>query len=129
MVRAALIALVAGSFFAGAAQAADQFDLRCQGTLQVGRKPAAKWSQTYRIDLRSGRWCFADCPKVNGIARFDAGEIVLTDRDDRPTGRWIEKLTISRSTGRLRQTIVGLEYEVDAECEPAPFTNIPETKF
>lgn len=111
------------------ASAAEQFDLHCEGTAQVGRKPAERWSERYRIDLASGRWCFGSCPKVNGIARFDAGEIVLTDRDDRPSGRWVEKLTISRSTGRLKQSILRLEYEVDAECEPAPFTDIPDTKF
>ncbi len=112
-----------------AAFAADQFDLHCVGTVQSGTKPAEPWKETYRVDLLNGRWCANTCPAVLGIARADAGEIVFIDRDDRPTGRWVEKMTVNRSSGRLVHRVVSLDLDWAGTCEPAPFTAIPETKF
>lgn len=125
LVATALLCGQAGSALA----APDQFDLVCTGSIQAGTKPAEPWSSRYRVDLRAGRWCFDTCPKVNGIFRADAGEIVLTNRDDRPSGSWVELHTVQRSTGDMVQRIASLDLYIKATCEPAAFTAIPDTKF
>lgn len=113
----------------GAALAADKFDLYCKGTNTDARGVTSEWTEQYSIDLTAGRWCAGTCGQVKGVVRFDAGEIVLTDRDDRPAGRWVEKLTVNRSTGLVRHLSPYFDWDRRGTCEPKPFSSIPETKF
>lgn len=112
---------VAGSlmlaFAAGdshAQEAAQQFNLVCEGTSLVGkdRKP---FQQTYRVDLARGVWCWDEaCTNVKTIYAVEPAMIRLT------TG-----ISISRSTGRWEIPFIGAE----GTCRKADYVAIPSLQF
>lgn len=85
-----------------------------------------------RLDLEAKRWCQEECLWRANL-EADDDHIGLKHLDEGPAMRWTDQ--ISRTTG-TRMTVAmsgagGTEsgmLEV-SQCEPAPFTGFPATKF
>mgnify|MGYP001369214614 CR=1 FL=1 len=140
MVRAAAVALVL-ALGAGAAEAADQFDLVCKGKYREDDRGAWRpWEGRYRIDLSAGAWCQGDCSSIARLAEVTAAKLYLrpsTSRAESTDGS-SQTFEIDRVTGKLTQ----FEYrppmyergstwwwQVEADCTPAPYSGMPSARF
>jgi len=138
-----VLALVAAATIAAQPQhTEEQFNLVCSGTMhsyfeQTGSVKDEPYTYTYRIDLKSGKWCEADCRVVNPIAEVQPTFLRLRpDRnEDAPTHR--EKWTslIDRTNGTEIVMVEGWDNLLGnstmtwkGTCERQPFTGFPEVK-
>ena len=71
-----LPALVSALAIPIAAQAAEQFDLVCQGQL-IDEGGVTNTEQRYRIDLSSRRWCNHNCSETRPILDVTKDRIIL----------------------------------------------------
>ena len=111
-----------------------QFDLRCVGTLTTGNTLPARgnghyWTGEFQIDLGAMRWCVRRCLQSKPIK--DVGELVelelLTGAVDMPSSVSLLVFDPSKHAIKWRyDTRRGSAYEIDAKCEPAPFTPLPQ---
>jgi opacity protein-like surface antigen len=133
-----LIALAAAaSLIAGAAQAADQFDLVCVGvnkSLRLGAPVVeSHWTAHYSIDLAKQSYCDVGCATAQRIQSIDAGKLVLEDqtKDDPVLGHSEEQNIISRATGQVQgKYVLGLAADFwSGTCVAAPFTPLPKALF
>jgi hypothetical protein len=114
-----------------------QFDLICEGTSNTtnstGEVITEAIAERYRIDLDRMVWCAGTCPQPQNIFEANNAAIVL-DSHQTPT---VERSNmINRATGLMRGKLVmgvGSSYRIDmrveAQCESAPHTAIPQARF
>ena len=124
------------ALMASPAMAADQFDLKCKGTRQIGiNKPAEPLEYGLRINLATKQWCWDHCEEVYSIQEVRADRIVLKDIvEDTSIKQKTSKNIVNRQTGAHDVILIEIRpYQSFAEtkghCEPAPFTGFPKTKF
>jgi hypothetical protein len=123
-----------------------QFNLVCTGThkhFAIGGELAdtsEAWSETYRIDLGSLRYCEGNCSAVRPIKEVQPTEIILRfEEEETPTSKSREMLKLDRL-----KSSVGAEHYFgdprsdyirddfyDGACERKPFSGFPkfDTKF
>ena len=125
---------------AALAAAAAAFDLLCSGTTTIGtlghsgEESTKPFSETYRVDLGSKRWCFGGCTETHPIYEVTPERIVF-ERDER--GELNDTLSfVSRENGaffwRYRGGFVGTDVYVivqQGKCERRPFSRFPARKF
>lgn len=121
---------------ASPAIAADQFDLKCKGTRQIGiNEPAKPLEYGLRINLATKQWCWDHCEEVYPIQEVRADRIVLRDVvEDTLRKRITDKNIINRQTGDHSVILIEIRpyqtfLETKGYCEPGPFTGFPKTKF
>ncbi|WP_278983275.1 hypothetical protein [Sphingobium yanoikuyae] len=113
------------------AMAADQFDLICQGRARYGA-PASwqKFENRYRVDLAAKRWCRDNCERVMPLADVSEARITFTSIHNNASIGDVDHF-VERSSGRLVE-IMASRYSpttVEAQCEAAPFSGLPDKKF
>lgn len=128
MNRSLLPAVVAALVVAaGAAAAADQFDLVCGGA----KKSGAPWTRTVSVDLARHSWCqragggWTDCTTQHPIQAVEPGRIVFYDGSGLGGDGLI--FTVDRSDGSVEQN--GEGEDVKGTCHAAPFTPMPANRF
>lgn len=94
-----------------------QFNLRCIGTMDMGRGPTP-FEEVYRVDLDRRVFCRGNCSSPETIAEIGAAHLVLVQT--RRGG-----VTIDRGTGQLSIPNAG----VTAQCSREEFSGIPNTAF
>lgn len=116
--------------------AAAAFNLTCTGRQWQGTdEDAVGWmtnqggkpfTDTYKINLDSGRWCFGACETTNPIAKFDDANILLS-ADENPEFKGETLITVSRETGQLLHKVMLSKYAFvrRGSCEAGPFTGFP----
>ncbi len=130
---AVLIATLAGS--PAVATTSDQFDLICKGKEQKRTGvPATAWSERFRIDLDARRWCRGSCTTGAQIAHFTDDHILIYDSRAATGGPGDVELNISRTTGKVTETIAmgwsGSGASIaEGTCERAYFSGFPEQRF
>lgn len=113
------------------AQTAEQFDLRCSGTIQraVREEPQPE-ELVIHVDLTGMQWCIDDCSYVRPIVEANAGTIVFARIDD---GRSYLINSVDRMTGRYETfsttTDAAHYFRRNSTCEPAEFTPFPAARF
>lgn len=121
-------------------QAAEKFDLVCVGTTtdrHARPETTKKWETRYSIDLAANKFCPASaerrCKAPLPIHAVEPHRLVLSESEKMIGGdRVANSLTVSRADGVLRSSAImpGVLYVViDAQCTPAPFTELPSTLF
>jgi hypothetical protein len=118
--------------------AASAFNLLCTGTTYV-RDPGDPYSapetyqtsETYRIDLKKGRWCLDRCSSTIAIAKIEPTTITLQDITTPIFNVQAYTVTIDRETGQLFSKLVvrGMESRSVLQCELRPFTGFPAIRF
>jgi len=129
--------VLAGVTPAPAAAAPTQFDLQCEGKVQVAnivRSMApdgdTPWSGTLHIDLKGGQWCEGKCDVDHKIARLDQDYLMLEFSRDR--GRAERKTWVNRHTGDYYASVdlTPLTTAVTTgQCVLAPFSGLSKTLF
>jgi len=105
-----------------ALQTAVAFNLVCTGTMQLNgiERPD---ETVLRVDLESGRFCFADCGRVERIARVTDAEILFQDVPLPATGGRVVRRYDRASGDYLLSSVAGsVNIEVRGRCTTAPFT-------
>ena len=139
-------ALLLAALTSGTAQQ-QQFDLICNGTMHTIRvtlapqEPDSSYSHHYRVDLKAGKWCEADCSAIRPITEIQPGFLQLQEQSkergllgnpgnfsssiDRTTGE--EHMMTEETDDLLGKSLTTW----DGKCEPASFSGFPkiETKF
>ena len=111
---------------AAPAMPAEQFDLVCKIVSKVGSASTTD-SLHFRIDVARRVFCEGDCKSVREITSITPLQIVLTDWHGDPYV-FLEKL--DRQTGAYSLEIGGpAQMKVSAQCQSAPFSGLPKTKF
>jgi hypothetical protein len=105
------------------------FDLICSGKRYSGMSTVEDFTQRYRINLSSNRWCWEECRETNDLVSVTESEFVLEKGMIRST---VYKTTsINRQTGRLfvdyRSDI--MRFSETADCEKESFSGFPALKF
>ncbi|WP_066798603.1 hypothetical protein [Sphingomonas soli] len=118
--------------------AASAFNLLCTGTTYL-HNPADPYSapetyqtsETYRIDLKKGRWCLDRCTSTIAIAKIEPTVITLQDIATPIFDVQAYSVTIDRETGLLLAKLVvrGIESRSVLQCELRPFTGFPAIRF
>ena len=117
--------------------AAAAFNLVCSGTEWAGTKPADKdpynkatgkpFTDTYRVNLERGRWCFNTCDTTSPIQQADEANILLDSATD-PDLKSGRLIRVSRETGQLVHRVAIGDYAFIriGKCEAGPFTSFPK---
>lgn len=130
------IAACFGLFAALTAQARpQQFDLRCEGTLQEALDGDIKphtWS--VRIDLANNQWCWNSCERTFSIADVKPERIELVNEREDGRFRGLHTVTVDRRTGQFEQVSIQSRpvawcRKVAGTCQPATFSGFPATRF
>lgn len=139
------LAAAAGAIATQSQSADQQFNLVCSGmTHSYSEKTSSvrdePYSYAYRIDLKAGNWCEANCTVVRSIAEVQPTFMrLMPDRnEDAPTHR--EKWTslISRTDGTQLTMVESWDDLLGnstmtwkGTCERQPFSGFPKvtTKF
>lgn len=118
------------------AVAADQFDLVCEGTRQLGvNEPVKPLKYGLRIDLSKRQWCWDHCEEVYPIQEVREDRIILRDVvQDTLRKRITDRNIINRQTGDHNVILIETRpyqsfLETIGSCEPVAFTGFPKTKF
>jgi hypothetical protein len=132
VMRHALALAAFVTLFAGSAEAASRFDLKCVGTDTLN-KNTRPWSTEIRIDLAGRKYCGALGPCVTAleIARVEPGFITfIDDKDDEGAFSKIS-FFVNRGTGELSYMAAGSDIVdvISAHCVPAAFQPLPAAKF
>ena len=117
--------------------APSQFDLQCEGRVQVTNivrsmapEGDAPWGGTLHVDLKSGQWCEGKCEVNHKIARLDQDYLMLEFSLDH--ARAERKTWISRHTGAYYAS-VDLSPLTSAvttgQCALLPFSGLAKTLF
>ena len=114
------------------------FNLICTGTTFLGSGTDAlkkenqfAYSETFRVDLHSGRWCSGNCATTSPIYSVDPTKIMLKLEEDKTMG-WESFILLNREDGSiLDRTKMGGELMAmsTGNCERAPFTGFPARRF
>lgn len=135
MLRAGITAALMLMAAAGPA-VAQQFDLRCQGTRQWGLDAdPTPHSFSISVDLDAGRWCWNDCERTYGVADVGPDRITFVDEEERGLRKESRtEVYVERTTGAFRQIWIEVRpfptyLEVQATCDPAPFSGFPAARF
>lgn len=118
------------------ALAADQFDLKCVGERQLTLRDTPKpHSYSIRIDLKAGKWCWDQCDLIYDIQAIQPDRLVLAREDIKtPSKSRLFANEVSRVTGHhemesIETRPVASYFKLSGQCEPAPFSGFPATKF
>jgi hypothetical protein len=138
----AVTVLAAAAIAAQPQHSDQQFNLVCSGTIHSFFENTASmkdepYSYTYRIDLKSGNWCEAECTVVRPIADVQPTILRLEPNrnEDAPTHR--EKWTslIDRTDGSQMTMVESWDDLLGnstmtwkGTCERRPFSGFPEVK-
>ena len=120
--------------------AAAAFNLICSGTMtsdklgHMADESIKPFSETYRVNLASKRWCYRACTLTQPIVEVTAERIVF-ERDER--GEYNDTISfVNRENGvfsyRYRSGFIGSDVSVilqQGKCERQPFTGFPVRKF
>lgn len=136
--RVKQLVLIAGaSFLAHNAHAATaQFDLICSGSrsshtlAEHDGVPTSPFSERVRVDLSAMTYCDGTCDKPKDIARVTADRIQF---DNVYGGTEGTVMWVGRVTGEFKRTEISalrnIENEWIGTCVPAPYTQVPKTRF
>ncbi|WP_138140626.1 hypothetical protein [Brevundimonas vancanneytii] len=122
--------------FPAAAQTAQRFDLRCEGTRSEELNgPEAPYSYGFRVDLDAGKWCWAHCERIFDLKEVNPDRLVFDEKSSE-TRRERQSVwhDVSRTTGAhkllsITISIVPRYYKVEGTCRPAPFSGFPTAMF
>lgn len=114
--------------------AATAFNLTCSiGMMSTtdGRieKSTEGGGPTFRVDLKSQRFCSGDCEETRRIAAVTPTTITLTDED---LGPLHDKTEISRESGRYVSVVSAdniRPFVTIGTCRPGIFSGFPAAKF
>lgn len=116
--------------FALTAAAAATFNLVCSGNALVwfnGKSHTEAYESTFRVDLRAGRYCAADCEETKAIQRVTPTEIVFLSRSD-PEFR---EMKVNRASGAYQNVAHdgrgGQSFR--GQCQRRAFTGFPTRQF
>lgn len=130
------IALVVGMLAAVPAQAADRFDLKCEGTRSETVGEAGEpISFSVTIDLSSNRYCLGTCWRVDTIQEVQPDRIVFREESKKTLReRSFFKHEVDRQTGKYERLLIETYpfsnyLKEEAECVPAAFRGFPAAKF
>ena len=135
--RKTSIILLAAAVLAAPASAArdNQFDLVCKGkqTLATG-KPATAWTERFRFDLDTKRWCRGKCATPAPIAEVTADNISLYDSRAGVGGPADTEMTLSRISGKVNEYVragySGRTFGIaEGSCSREFFSGFPGKKF
>lgn len=116
---------------ASSAAAAEQFNLQCTKVVRGSSGPETN-TRTYRIDLDAKLWCMDECDRARSIKAVTPDQITINETDPAER-RYRASHYIYRGTGKYVQTYdnrsLGSFIVTEGQCEPAPFTGLPATKF
>ena len=109
------------------------FNLVCTGktfSREAGAlaKPLGAFSDTYRVDMKRGRWCNGKCTTSQPVYSVTDGEIVFRFHQDGDTG-YVTK--VNRESGEYSDMLDfgdGRIFTI-GNCGRAPFTGLPERQF
>ncbi|WCP71550.1 hypothetical protein [Sphingomonas hankookensis] len=131
-----LLGTVVALTVASSAQAADQFDLACDGTRKAksdGEAVPHKFG--FRIDLQNKVWCWDHCEVTFPIAEVLPDRIIFTREDDDSyqRRRHIESW-VSRRDGKFESIMIIVRpfptfVETKGTCTVKPFTGFPKAMF
>ena len=133
------VALCALAGIAGAAQAADRFNLLCSGTTAVHDgdvlTKSLPWKTTYHVDLVSALFCVAACKSSETVDGWNDRQIVFAGPKNPHNNDFfslvsvVNRVTVDLDmlmTMKLEKTRT---IETKATCEPAVLTIDPKPKF
>jgi len=114
------------------------FNLVCTGTTYIGatkldalkKENQLPYAETFRIDLKQGRWCSGKCQTTSPIYNIGSTSIMLKLEQDKEAGTE-SFISINREDGKVldRTTVDTMILMNIGECERAPFTGFPALKF
>jgi len=122
-------------FFGMAAAIADtNFDLQCDGekktiNLQLVKTYTEPFSQRFRIDLASKRWCAEQCSLVSAIDDVRDDAIILEKANTQPApGQLFTVHQVSRVTGEYTLYVKDRtgSVAVKAACRKLEFSGFPK---
>ncbi len=113
------------------AQAGQQFDLICSGSVSGSSRAAMPSTPHLRVDLAHWTWCLEPCAAPR---RMVPAPSELSDlKADTSVQPWItDELRVSRVDGsyhRLVKQGAFVIWDEKATCSVAPFSGMPATKF
>ena len=79
------------------------FNLVCSGTTFIGslkKENQSPYSEIFRIDLNSGRWCSGRCETTKSVHNADQTRIMLKLEEDASTG-WESFIQLNREDGSI----------------------------
>jgi hypothetical protein len=118
--------------------AAVAFNLVCTGTSFIGtgldalkKENQSSYTETFRIDLDSERWCSGKCETTDPIYRVSRTKIVLKFEQDEKIGSE-SFILLNREDGSIldRTKVSGaFMFMNTGKCERAPFSGFPARRF
>jgi hypothetical protein len=95
-------------------------------------KEASIW--TFRIDLKSARWCSSSCDTVQALVRATEGELVLIESSYENADVRMDilfKINRRSGDGNWDWYINGRPYDmaIVTDCKRVPFSGFPTRKF
>lgn len=126
------------------AATAGAFNLICSGLVTTYEdKKGQPYTDTYRVNLETNKWCQEDCSKVLDIHEVDPNRITFvesledTSQGYRKKSDWVDRTTGQHSIFYSRKMYMRHGRNISffsvnkGRCEKAEFTGFPtyETKF
>ena len=121
------------------AETPDRFNLVCVGVMtrkfEGVTSPQLVYTSTMRVDLTKRLWCVEQCDSPLPIANISDTDLILQQTDapdatsfialNRRSGELLQGLTLHPQGGNGKK----MDVSIVAQCNPAPFIEMPAKKF